>query len=491
MKLEKINQSSGIAVREEGLFVNGEMRAAVSGATFDDFNPTTGELYARVADAGVEDASMAIEAAQAATRTWQQLTGSERENVLWRAASALEEQSEEFVEVLIDEAGSTVSKARSEVSKSVDLVRAAAGDVRRVEGKTTPSAKCSFSIRQPVGVVVAITPWNVPLTLAAKKVALGLSAGNTLVLKPSPLAPVIAVMLGRVFDEAGLPPGALNVIPGPGKPLGDLFVAHPDVKTITFTGSTATGKYLAGGAAANLKRFGLELGGKNPAIVLRDADLERAAQAIVFSAFYHSGQNCMAASRVIVEGPCYEEMVERLGSRASNLKVGDPRSPETHLGPIINDEQLQRVHRLVTDSIDAGARLMCGGTPDPPFYPATVVADVRPGMSLFEEETFGPVAAVIQAEDAADALQLANNSRYGLSAGIFTRDIQKGLKLAQQLEVGMVHINDSPTYTEPTVPFGGVKESGYGREGSGGWAWQEMTESKWITVQLEEKQFPF
>lgn len=478
-------------VRQEDLFINGKSLPSLSKKTFDDFNPTTGELFAQVAEGGVEDAKAAIEAAEAATEKWQAIPATGREKILWQAADLLEQQADAFVETLIDESGSTVAKAKGEVFKSVDFLRAASGEPRRVEGDTTPSGKCSFSIRQPVGVVVAITPWNVPLALSLKKVVLALATGNTVVLKPASATPVVGLMLGHLMHEAGLPEGVLNVVVGPGRVMGDLFTSHPAVKTITFTGETVTGKYLAGKAASHLKRYALELGGKNPAIVLKDADIEHAVDAITFGAFHHQGQNCMSIDRVIVEEPLYDELLERLVKKASALKVGDPRLPETQLGPMIDEDQLQSVHQLVTEAINAGARLLCGGEPNSPFYPPTVVADVEPTMTLFQEETFGPVAPVIRAKDAEDALVLANNSRYGLAAAIFTRDVEKGLAMARQIEAGMVHINDATIYTEPTTPFGGVKDSGSGREGLGGWSWHEMTEPKWITVQLGEKKYPF
>lgn len=493
MTLETTEQVSKSVPRNENLFINGQRCPAESGETFDDFNPTTGVLYARVAKAGVADAKAAIEAAHSAAAKWREIPGAQREGILLQAASTLEQQWKPFVETLIDESGSTLSKARAEVKKSADFLRAAAGEVRRVVGMTTPGqrGKWSLSIRQPVGVVVAITPWNVPLALSVKKVALALATGNAVVLKPSSYTPVIGLMLGALFQEVGLLEGVINVLPGPGKVLGDVIAAHPDVGAISFTGETRTGKYLAGLGGSNLKKVALELGGKNPAIVLADADLDYAVEAITFGAFHHQGQNCMSVDRVIVEESIHEELLQRLVAKASTLKVGDPHLPETHLGPMIHDQHLQQVHRLVRETIDEGAKLLCGGEPDPPYYPPTVVADVRPGMALFEEETFGPVAPVIKAENFHDALNLANNSRYGLSAAVFTQDMDKALTLAADLQVGMVHVNDSTIYTEPLAPFGGVKDSGCGREGLGGWSWHEMTEPKWITFQVGQKRFPF
>ncbi|MBI4483761.1 MAG: aldehyde dehydrogenase family protein [Acidobacteria bacterium] len=477
----------------ENLFIDGQSRPSVSGETFDVFNPATGELYARVAKAGAEDANAAVAAAKVGARRWQETPLAEREAFFWKAAKALQEKGEEFVDSLIQESGSTLTKARSEVKKSMDILRAAAGEVRRIEGATSPGqvGKWSFSIRQPVGVFVAITPWNVPLAISLKKVTLALAHGNAVVLKPASYTPVVGVMMGHLFHEAGLPAGALNVVTGPGKLLGDIFATHPDVKAISFTGETVTGKALAAVAASHLKKFSLELGGKNPAIVLADADLEYAVQAITFAAFHHQGQNCMSVDRVIIEEPVHDQVVNELVKRASALKVGDPRLPETHLGPMVHRTQLEAVHRLVQSSVAAGARVLCGGQPSPPYYPPTVVVDVQPGMPLFEEETFGPVAPVIKARDANHALELANNSRYGLAAAVFTRDLDRAFTFAGRLEVGMVHINDATIYTETNAPFGGVKESGFGREGLGGWSWEEMTEAKWITFQVGKKGFPF
>lgn len=493
MKTRATNKVMEAAVREEDLFINGRSSPARSGAIFEDFNPTNGRLFARVARAAPADTQSAIEGAVEGAARWRELAPAKKEHILLNAATCLKDSSQAFIETLVDETGSTLAKARGEVNKCVDFLCAAAGEVRRVEGTTGPqqTGKWSLNFRLPVGVVAAITPWNVPLVLSLKKVALALATGNAVLLKPSSYSPVTGLMVGKLFHQAGVPEGVVNVITGPGNELGDILTSHPAIKAISFTGETTTGKRLAGLAASNLKKFTLELGGKNPAIVLADADLEYAAQAITFGAFHHQGQNCMSVDRVIIEQPVYQKLLEIVVEKASKLVTGDPRKPETQLGPIIHERQLKNIHGLVSESLRAGASLLLGGEPQPPFYPPTVIGDVLPGMPLFEEETFGPVAPFIKAKDVSDALALANNSRYGLAAAIFTRDLDKALALATRLEVGMVHVNDSTIYTEPNAPFGGVKESGFGREGLSGWSWETFTESKWVTFQLNRKRFPF
>jgi len=475
-----------------GLFIGGEWCAGALPSR-PNLNPANGALLAHVAQADAEDARSAVTAAhQAFERVWGTSLASERESVLIRAADVVEHSAERFAGTLVAESGSTFPKAMFEMMYSVDLLRSAAGNVRHVFGETLPDTQpgqFGMTIRRPLGVIGGIAPFNAPFLLAMKKVAHALAAGNTFVLKPSEHTPMSGVMIAEVFEEAGLPPGVLNVVPGPAPEISQVLLEDPRVRMITFTGSTSVGRQLAIEAARNMKRITLELGGKNSMIVLADADLDYAARAAAFGGFFHQGQVCMATSRVLVEDPVYDEFCERLASIAGGIPVGDPSDPAMVIGPLIRPEQCEKIAKHVEDARDKGARVLTGGTAEGPFYQPTVVADVTSEMSIHDEELFGPVIAVSRVKDAEEALTVANESAYGLAAAVVTNDLQKALSLSFRLRAGMVHVNDCTVADEPHVPFGGTKLSGMGREG-GLYSMQEMTELKWITVQLGERIFP-
>ncbi|HVW70542.1 MAG TPA: aldehyde dehydrogenase family protein [Steroidobacteraceae bacterium] len=486
-------RSDETAAREYLLYVDGQWSPAAEGAFADDFNPATGELFARVAQAGRADALRAVEAAHRARNGWAQTLVSDRAAVLLAAAEVIARRADELRDVLIEESGSTFGKALFEVHYCIDLLRSAAGDARHLFGETLPrsmSGQVGITVRQPLGVIGGIAPFNAPLLLAMKKVALALAAGNCFVLKPSEETPVTGLKIAEIFHEAGLPAGVLNVVPGPARHVGDVLLSDPRVRMITFTGSTQVGKLIAVEAAKHLKKFTLELGGKNPLIVLRDADLDYAVRAACFGIFFHQGQVCMANSRLIVEAPVYEAFCERFVARASGYKVGDPRDPKTIIGPLIRNTQCGVIDGHVQDAVAKGARVLMGGKHQDNFYQPTVLADVTRQMRVYAEESFGPVTSIIRVEDSEEALAVANDTAYGLSSGVITNDLQKALDLALRLEAGMVHINDTTVSDEPHVPFGGIKGSGFGREG-GRYSMEEMTELKWVTIQLGQRQFPF
>jgi acyl-CoA reductase-like NAD-dependent aldehyde dehydrogenase len=352
-----------------------------------------------------------------------------------------------------------------------------------------------MGIRRPVGVVGAIAPWNAALILSARSIAAPLALGNTVVLKPSEWSPWVGGLLwGEIFAEAGLPDGVLNVVthaPGGAGPIGDAFTTHPAVRRINFTGSTATGRRLAEAAGRNLKRVVLELGGYNPLIVLSDADLEYAVNATAFGAFLHQGQICMSARKVLVERPVADEFTKRLAEKTQTLKAGDPKEPDTIIGPLINEDALATVKGRVDEAVRKGARVLAGGEDaGNNTYRATLVADVPADAELATHETFGPVLAVEVVDDADEAVERANATSYGLSAGIITQDADRGLALAQRIESGIVHVNDQPVGDEPQMPFGGVKDSGWGRFG-GQAALDEFTELRWVTVQSGSHPYPF
>jgi acyl-CoA reductase-like NAD-dependent aldehyde dehydrogenase len=352
----------------------------------------------------------------------------------------------------------------------------------------------AMGIRRPVGVVGAIAPWNAALILSARSIAAPLALGNTVVLKPSELSPYSGGLIwGEIFAEAGLPAGVLNIVthaPGEAGPIGDELVENPAVRRINFTGSSSTGRRLAEAAGRNLKRVLLELGGSNPLIVLADADLEYAVAASAFGAFLHQGQICMSARRIIVERPIAEEFVARLAAKTAGLKAGDPKEMDTIIGPLITESALATVQRRVTEAVAGGAKVLAGGEAVGPCFQATLVSDVPAGSELADLETFGPVAAIEIVDSPEEAVERANATSYGLSSGIITSDSDRGFALAQRIEAGIVHVNDQPVGDEPQMPFGGVKDSGFGRFG-GQAVIDEFTDLRWITVQSGTHPFPF
>ena len=480
-------------MKEYKLFINGEWVPSSTGTIVDDLNPATGSVYAKVHQASDEDIEAAIAAAYGAREEWGKTGPAEREALLIKAASILDERISEFADVLIDEGGSTFGKAMFEASFVSTLLRSAAGECRRIFGETMPSdapGVFSMTVRRPLGVIAGISPFNFPFLLAMKKVCLALAAGNTFVLKPASPTPVIGLKIAELFATAGLPKGVLNVIPVKGSTLGDKLVVDPRIRMVTFTGSTEVGKQLAEVAGRYQKKITLEMGGKSPLIVLKDADIDYAVDAAAFGLFFHQGQVCMANSRLIVEAEVYDVFCEKLATKAGSLKVGDPRQPDTVIGPLVEAKQCAFIDAQVQDALAKGGRVLSGGKFDSGFYLPTVVADVTRAMRIFDEESFGPVVCVSKVANSEEALGLANDSSFGLSAGLITNDLQKAFDLSLRLETGMVHINDCSILDEPHVPFGGVKDSGVGREG-GRYSMEEMTEVKWITVQMGQRHFPF
>lgn len=480
-------------MNEYKLFIGGEWVASSTGTIADDMNPATGEVYARVHQASKADIDKAIAAAYAARVAWGNTLAKEREAILIKAADVLASRIPEVAEVLIDEAGSGFGKAMFEASFVVNLLRSAAGECRRIFGETMPSDSpglFSMSVRRPLGVIAGIAPFNFPFLLACKKVAMALASGNTFVLKPASYTPVTAMKIAEIFEAAGLPPGVLNVIPCQGSTLGDSLVADPRIRMVTFTGSTEVGKQLAVEAGRHLKKITLEMGGKSPLIILKDADLDYAVNAAAFGVFLHQGQVCMANSRLIVEEPIYEAFCAKFTAKVKSYQMGDPHDPHTVIGPLIDRKQCAFIDGHVKDAVSRGARLLTGGKSEGNFYEPTVLAGVTAEMLVFKEESFGPVVSVIKVKDSEEALAVANDSCFGLSSAVITNDLQKAMDLSQRIEAGMVHINNCTAYDEPHVPFGGIKDSGFGREG-GHYSMDEMTEVKWITIQMGQRHFPF
>jgi acyl-CoA reductase-like NAD-dependent aldehyde dehydrogenase len=486
-----------IATREYGQFIGGEWVDAMDTETFEDRDPYTGDVVATVAAAGAEDARRAIEAAAEAFGPWSAAPPAERQQVFLKAADVLESRTEEIVGLLARETGCSFGFAMFQMHFVPGLFRQAAGIAYAPIGQVIPSdvpGTFAMGLRRPVGVVGAMAPWNAALILSARSLAAPLVLGNTLVLKPSEWSPVSGGLIwAEIFADAGLPAGVLNIVthaPGEAGAIGDELVANPAVRRINFTGSTATGRKLAEAAGRHLKRVVLELGGYNPLIVLGDADLEYAVQASAFGAFLHQGQICMSARKIIVERSIADEFVDRLAAKAKTLKVGDPKEQDTIIGPLINEQALATVKARVDDAVAKGARVLAGGNAVGPCYQATLLADVPEESELAKLETFGPVAAIEVVDTPQDAVKRANATTYGLSAGIITSDPDRGFALAQQVDAGIVHVNDQPVGDEPQMPFGGVKDSGWGRFG-GQAVMDEFTELRWVTIQSGTHPFPF
>ena len=484
-------------IREAKQFIGGEWVAADGGDTFDDLDPFTGDVVAHVAAGGRADAARAVEAAAQAFPEWSQTPPEARQQVFLKAADILERRGEEIVGLLASETGSTFGFGMFQLHFVAGLLRQAAAIPYQPLGQVIPSdipGRVAMGIRRPVGVVGAIAPWNAALILSARSIAAPLALGNTVVLKPSELSPISGGLLwGEIFGEAGLPAGALNVVthaPGEAGAIGDELIENPAVRRINFTGSTETGRRIAEAAGRHLKRVLLELGGHNPLIVLADADLEYAVNAAAFGAFMHQGQICMSARRIIVERPIAEEFSSRLAEKTAALKAGDPREQDTVIGPLITESALNLVRERVESAVAAGAKVLAGGEAVGPCFQATLVADVPADSELAQRETFGPVVALEVVDGADEAVARANATPYGLSSGILTSDPDRGFALAQQLQSGIVHVNDQTVADEPQMPFGGVKDSGYGRFG-GQAVLDEFTELRWVTVTSGTHPYPF
>jgi len=483
-------------IRDCRQFIGGEWVDAADGAIFDDLDPYTGDVVAHVAAGKREDARRAVDAAAEAFPGWWGAPPAERQRVFLKAADILEGKRDEIVSWLARETGSTFGFGMFQMSFVPALFRQAAALPYSPMGEVIPSDTGAFAmgVRRPVGIVGAIAPWNAALILSARAIAAPLALGNTVVLKPSELSPYSGGLVwGEIFAEAGLPPNALNIVthaPGEAEEIGNELVENPLVRRINFTGSTATGRKLAEAAGRNLKRVVLELGGYNPLIVLADADLDYAVDATAFGAFLHQGQICMSARRIIVERPIADRFVEQLAEKTNGLKAGDPKEPDTIIGPLINESALEMVKGRVEEAVRKGAKVVAGGEAVGPCYQATLLADVPEDSELANAETFGPVAAIEVVDSADEAVERANATEYGLASGILTNDAEKGFELAQRIEAGIVHVNDQPIGDEPQMPFGGVKESGWGRFG-GTAAIHEFTDLHWITIQRGTHPFPF
>ena len=478
------------------LLIAGRDTPAAGSATFNRHNPISGEVATRAAAASTGDALAAADAAAAAFPHWSALGPAARRAKLNRAADLLESRAQQFATILAAETGATAGWGHFNVHLAAGMLREAAALTTQIGGEVVPSdvpGSLALAIRQPVGVVLGIAPWNAPIILGVRALAVPLACGNTVVLKASEVCPATHRLIGAVLNEAGLGEGVVNVVthdPKDAQVLAEALIAHPAVKRINFTGSTRVGKIIAGLAARYLKPVLLELGGKAPLIVLDDADIDAAVDATVFGAYANSGQICMSTERVIVDQKVADELASKLAKRVAALPAGDPRAGDFVLGSVIGKDSVDRVQRLVSDAVAQGAKVLVGGESDGTIMKGLVVDQVTPDMALFREESFGPQVSITRVASAEEAVKLANDTEYGLAAAIFSRDIAKAIELAKRIETGICHINGPTVHDEAQMPFGGVKASGYGRFG-GKAGVHEFTELRWITIQTTPRHYPF
>jgi aldehyde dehydrogenase (NAD+) len=473
-------------------YIGGVWRDGSSQKVLTDRNPYNGKAIADFKLASLTDLDEAYRAAAAAQKVWAAINPFERRAILEKAIAYVERNEAEITDLIIEELGGTGLKAFFEIGLVKNIIKEASTYPLRMKGEILPSTvdgKENRLYRVPVGVVGVISPFNFPFFLSMRSVALG--AGNGVVLKPHDDTAITGgTLVAKVFEEVGLPKGLLNVIVADIREIGDAFVEHPIPRIISFTGSETVGRHIGGVAGRCLKKAILELGGNSALIVMADADLDYALNAAVFSRFTHQGQICMSANRILVHHSLYPRFLEKYVDRVSRLKVGDPRDPQTDIGPLINKAQVDTLSKQIQKGIAEGARPILQGKVEGNVFSPTIFADVRPNMWVAQNEMFGPAVCVMPFDTAEEAIRIANNSAFGLSGAILTRNVEAGAELAKQVDSGMVHINDGTINDEPIVAFGGEKASGFGRL-NGRWALEEFTTLKWVSVQHQPRHFPF
>ena len=478
------------------LLIAGHLVPAHGGATFERRNPASGAIVTSAAAAQVADAKAAADAAAAAFPTWSALNPGARRAKLNRAADLLEARAAEIALAVRDETGSTAGWGHFNVHFAASLLREAAAMTTQVGGEVIPSdvpGSLAMAYRQPAGVVLGVAPWNAPIILGVRAIAMPLACGNTVVLKSSEVCPATHALIGSVLEEAGVGAGVVNVVSTDVKDaesVAEALISHPAVKRINFTGSTRVGRILALLAAKYLKPILLELGGKAPLIVLADADIDAAVDATVFGAYANAGQICMSTERVIIERGVADDFAAKLVKRVAALPVGNPNEGEFVIGSVVGPATVERIGRLIADAQKHGAKLLVGGGAKGTIMHGIVIDHVTPAMALFREESFGPQVSITRVDSVDAAVRLANDTDYGLSAAVFTRDLARGFEVVRRIESGICHINGPTVHDEAQMPFGGVKASGYGRFG-GKAGIEAFTELRWITIQTAPRHYPF
>ena len=462
---------------------------------FERKNPLTGETASKAPAMKAGDVPAVAEKAAAAFPAWAAMGPNARRAVLMKAAAALEARADKFVDAMMGEIGATEGWARFNLMLAASMVREAAAITTQISGEVIPSDKpgcLAMALKEPVGVILGIAPWNAPIILGVRAIAVPLACGNSVILKASESCPRTHALIIEAFADAGFPDGVVNVVTNAPEDAAEVvgaLIDHPSVKRINFTGSTAVGKIIAKRAAEHLKLVLLELGGKAPLVVLEDADLDEAVKAAAYGAFMNQGQICMSTERIIVVDAVADEFAKKFAAKAKSLATGDPREGKTPLGAVVDQKTVKNVNALIEDAASKGAKIIAGGKAESVLMPATVVDGVTADMKIYRDESFGPVVGVIRAKDEADAIRLANDSEYGLSAAVFTRDTARGLKIARKIHSGICHVNGPTVHDEAQMPFGGVGASGYGRFG-GKAGIDSFTELRWITVETEAGHFP-
>jgi acyl-CoA reductase-like NAD-dependent aldehyde dehydrogenase len=468
---------------------------AVDGVTFDRLNPVTGDIATRAAAAQIADATRAADAAAAAFPAWSATGPNQRRMILLKAADVLANKAPQFIELMAAETGATAGWAGFNVHLAAGMLREAGAMTTQISGEVIPSDKpgcIAMAIRQPAGVVLSIAPWNAPVILGVRALALPLACGNTVILKASEICPGTHRLIAECLREAGLPPGVLNVItnaPEDAPALIEALIAHPAVRRINFTGSTRVGHIIALIAAKYLKPVLLELGGKAPLIVLDDADIDAAVAAAAFGAFMNQGQICMSTERIVVDQKIADAFVAKFATKAETLVAGDPRKGDSPLGSLIGTDAADRIQGLIKDAVGKGARVVAGGKVEGTLMSATVVDHVTSSMRIYGEESFGPIVTIVRVNGVDEAVRVANDTEYGLSAAVFGRDIARAFNVAKRIESGICHVNGPTVHDEAQMPFGGVKASGYGRFG-GKAGIAEFTELRWITIETGPQHYP-
>lgn len=478
-------------MKEYGLYIGGEWAKSSSRKTFESRNPANGKVLGGFQEGNREDVLRAIDAAEKAFPSWKKFPPPKKGEILLRAASILRQRKEEVGALVTREMGKVIAEGKGDVQEAIDFLEYISAEGRRLMGETVPSElpdKICLTLRQPIGVVGCITPWNFPTAIPCWKLGAALISGNTIVFKPATLTPMCAATLVEILEEAGLPPGVLNMVTGPASSVGEEIVQNPRIRSVSFTGSVETGKEVYSKASRLLKRVGLELGGKNPQIVMEDANIDLAVEGVLFGAFGTAGQRCTATSRLIVQESVYEEVKEKLLSRTQALKVGDPLDPKIDVGPVVSASQEDKVLNYIQIGVDEGAKLLFGGrkltgsTYDDGFFISPTIFEARHGMRITKEEIFGPVLALMKVKDYTEAVAVANDVEYGLSSSIYTGNVNLAFRAMQDLEAGVTYINAPTIGAEVHLPFGGVKNTGNGAREAGTEAIHEFTEVKSVFI---------